>query len=341
MEFHAAGIKIMADEIVPMENSNCDEIDFRILRELDLNARISYMDISRKSGISPYTVNRRLESLEKRGVIRGYTCVTDLFRLGYMCYRMYFRLQHVNNTTEKEIMDYLVSSKLTTWCAYASGMYDMTAFLRFDKHMRAAEFWDDFMAKYRPYIKGNAIVPYCGDVRCCLPFLNSIGKSWDLVDGQERARINKTDSMILQMLVSNSRSPLEVIGNAVGLHPASVSYRIEKMIGKKVLKAFKPVVDMEVLGYRLFKVDFSLSSLQNKKKIEDSVVGKPGVSHILKTLGWADLELQVYAKSSKELSCLLHGIRDEFCNDVQDYDFFEYPAVAKDSNAGVLSDFAV
>ena len=65
---------------------------------------------------------------------------------------------------------------------------------------------------------------------------------------------------------------------------------------------------------------------------------KPAVSNIIRTIGWADLELQVYAKSSKELHEVLHEIRDEFTEDIQDYDFFEYSKKMKDSWIDILLD---
>lgn len=51
-----------------------DEVDVRILSRLRDNARLSNVDIARDLGISEATVRRRIQSLEDKGIIQGYSC---------------------------------------------------------------------------------------------------------------------------------------------------------------------------------------------------------------------------------------------------------------------------
>ncbi|HLE53757.1 MAG TPA: Lrp/AsnC family transcriptional regulator [Thermoplasmata archaeon] len=51
-----------------------DEVDVRILSRLRENARLSNVDIARDLGISEATVRRRIQSLEDKGIIQGYSC---------------------------------------------------------------------------------------------------------------------------------------------------------------------------------------------------------------------------------------------------------------------------
>jgi len=315
-----------------------DEMDLRILAELDANARSSVTEIVKNTGTSAYKVKRRIKEFEESGVIRGYTCIPDLFRLGYQCYRIYFRLQHAGSSTEKEMMDHLCQSQLTSWCGLMSGRFDMAAFVWFDAHRRAVSLWEGFMQQYRPYVREAALVPFCGDTQMCLPFTNGLRKNRIVNTGRESISTNQKDREILAILSKNSRASLESIGKAVGLQPASASYRISKLIERKIITSFRADIDYESLGYRLYKVDLSLSSLGRKKDIEDYIFTKPAVSHILRTIGWADLEIQVYAQSSKELTGVLREMQYEFTEDIQGYDFFEYSKKMKDSWIGILLD---
>jgi len=52
--------------------SNLDEVDLKIIQALLKNARADFKDIAALVGVSDRTVARRIERLEKRGVIRGY-----------------------------------------------------------------------------------------------------------------------------------------------------------------------------------------------------------------------------------------------------------------------------
>ncbi len=60
-----------------------DEKDKRILAELAKNARLPVIQISKVVGVSDVAVKKRLEKLEKEGVIRGYHVVVNPAKIGY------------------------------------------------------------------------------------------------------------------------------------------------------------------------------------------------------------------------------------------------------------------
>ena len=60
-----------------------DDKDLRILEMLEKNARVSNIEIARALGISEGTVRKRIEKLEREGVIRRYTIEIDPKKLGY------------------------------------------------------------------------------------------------------------------------------------------------------------------------------------------------------------------------------------------------------------------
>jgi DNA-binding Lrp family transcriptional regulator len=60
-----------------------EEKDVRILRELIADARLSFREIARRTGLSVVTVAARIRELEKQGVIQGYTAILNPQKLGY------------------------------------------------------------------------------------------------------------------------------------------------------------------------------------------------------------------------------------------------------------------
>lgn len=54
-----------------------DNTDRRILKIIRDNARLSYSEIGKAAGISRVAVKKRMDAMEKSGVIRGYCTVTD------------------------------------------------------------------------------------------------------------------------------------------------------------------------------------------------------------------------------------------------------------------------
>lgn len=60
-----------------------DEIDFKILRLLQEDSRLSFNKVASKLGISAGTAYNRIKSLEVKGVLKGYTILVDPVKLGY------------------------------------------------------------------------------------------------------------------------------------------------------------------------------------------------------------------------------------------------------------------
>ncbi len=54
-----------------------DRTNERILQGLETNARISNIDLAAKVGLSPSACLRRVQELERSGVIRGYRAIID------------------------------------------------------------------------------------------------------------------------------------------------------------------------------------------------------------------------------------------------------------------------
>ena len=54
-----------------------DKINQQILHELIRNGRISNLELADRVGLSPSACLRRVQDLERRGVIRGYRAVVD------------------------------------------------------------------------------------------------------------------------------------------------------------------------------------------------------------------------------------------------------------------------
>ena len=60
-----------------------DDVDLRILSLLQEDCRLSFNKIANKLGISVGTAFNHIKSLEKKGIIKGYTAIVDSDKLGY------------------------------------------------------------------------------------------------------------------------------------------------------------------------------------------------------------------------------------------------------------------
>ncbi len=79
-----------------------DEIDERILQALRRDGRITNLDLAEKVGLSPSACLRRVQALERDGVIAGYRAVTDRAKLGvgFVAYLTVGLSQHTKEAQE-------------------------------------------------------------------------------------------------------------------------------------------------------------------------------------------------------------------------------------------------
>jgi Lrp/AsnC family leucine-responsive transcriptional regulator len=63
-------------------SESLDDTGWRILRELQQNARISYSELGRRVGLTPPAVAERVRRMEEAGIVRGYRVELDLEKVG-------------------------------------------------------------------------------------------------------------------------------------------------------------------------------------------------------------------------------------------------------------------
>lgn len=69
-------------EVHTLDHGFIDDIGWKILHELQRNARLSYSELGRRVGLTPPAVADRLRRMEEAGIVRGYTVDVDPAKLG-------------------------------------------------------------------------------------------------------------------------------------------------------------------------------------------------------------------------------------------------------------------
>jgi Lrp/AsnC family leucine-responsive transcriptional regulator len=72
-----------AKQLNPETLDIVDAVGWRILAELQENARMSFTELGRRVGLTPPAVAERVRRLEEAGIISGYRVELDVARLGY------------------------------------------------------------------------------------------------------------------------------------------------------------------------------------------------------------------------------------------------------------------
>jgi Lrp/AsnC family transcriptional regulator, leucine-responsive regulatory protein len=75
--------KVRTRDAVAFEAKLLDEVNLRILQELQENGRLGMAELARRVSMSPPAVAERVQRLERAGVIAGYRAEIDPRALGY------------------------------------------------------------------------------------------------------------------------------------------------------------------------------------------------------------------------------------------------------------------
>lgn len=98
-----------------------DVIDERILRELVRDGRVTNAELAQRIALSPSACLRRVQELERLGVIKGYRAVLDPFKLG-MGFVAYVAIGLSRHTLDEQ----LVFERAMANCAVVRECHNVT-----------------------------------------------------------------------------------------------------------------------------------------------------------------------------------------------------------------------
>jgi DNA-binding Lrp family transcriptional regulator len=88
----------------PILTSRLDAIDWKILKELQDDGRITNVELARRVGISAPPCLRRVRALEEAGFIKGYRALLDEKQLGYEV--TVFAMVHLTSQAETDLNEF-------------------------------------------------------------------------------------------------------------------------------------------------------------------------------------------------------------------------------------------
>jgi DNA-binding Lrp family transcriptional regulator len=88
-----------------------DDIDWKILRELQADGALTNVELARRVGLTPPPCLRRVHALQEAGFIQGYRAMLDAGRLGYSV--ICFAFVHLASQAEGDLAAF--QTKIAGW----------------------------------------------------------------------------------------------------------------------------------------------------------------------------------------------------------------------------------
>ncbi len=284
-----------------------DKKDLKILAELERDARQSYGEIAKKTGLSKEVVLYRVRNLERSKVIRGYITEINMYRLGYRAYPVLLKFSEMAPEKEKEMTAYLRKSGVLGWAARCEGTWDMNLVIVAKNATRVADFFNDFEAGY-----GDCIIDKAFMHTVSLNyFKRSFGNSGlesekreriTTEEGVEEAEISAKEEKLLGLMAGNARKSTTELCRAVGASPPTVMAMIKRLKKAGIIQGYRVFTDFGARGYEFRKMWLCMKNMTKEDwRTFYSFLGiNPQVLWATRTIGYYDFSIELEAPSAKE-----------------------------------------
>jgi Lrp/AsnC family leucine-responsive transcriptional regulator len=133
--------------------------------------------------------------------------------------------------------------------------------------------------------------------------------------------LDKKDWQILELLCENSRLSHNQIAKRVALSKNAATYRIKRLIQKKIISGFFTVIDHHLFGLDFYEVLIKLNA--NKQETQEFIEFIQKNNQVLvldKLSGEWNFVLEFVCKSSSELSSFISELKGKFSNILDVYE---------------------
>ena len=303
-----------------------DKKDRDLLYLLDVDGRLTYSQLAKRTKMSKQLVKYRIERLEKEGFIKGYFPMIDTSKLGYTTFRLYLKFRNITPTRKEEIIEYLKKQKSIWAVVLISGKWDIALGISVKDIYGYYEVWEEILKKHLPNIIDYKVSIYSPIYHYSKAYLveKEDYSKIRILGGNEKTSFDELDINILKKLSKNARISLVDISNELKQSAELISFRIRQLEKKGVIQGYRAMINVEKLGYEFYKAEIRLSSYENINQILSFCHRHPNIYQTDKTIGGETIEIEFHVKSLKEMLAIIGELEKYFPKTI---DWFDYITV--------------
>ena len=299
-----------------------DNVDMKILAELDLDARQPITKIAKKLRISKEVAGYRIRKMEREAYIKGYYTVLNPSLLGITYYRILLKFYSLDIRTEKEILTFLTDHRYVGWIASCFGKYDLIGVIEVENAYQFDQFLYEFLIKYGKYIVEKEITIFSASFAFNKKFLTDNYKTevLEYIHQPKKIKVDKMDLKIIKNLSTNARKTLVEIAKDLSLTPKAISDRIKKLENSGVLQGYRTSIDFSKLGYLHTHTLIKLENIETRKKLMNFFREHKSTLYGAFQIGAYDISIESVVRNLDELNSFIHEMRNLFIKDIKNYD---------------------
>jgi DNA-binding Lrp family transcriptional regulator len=313
------------------------KIDQILLYELGKDARAPLNAIARRHSVSKDTLANHQRKLEQAGIIKRYITRLNMTALGYTFLTFLAKSDGLNPKLGDLVASSLGSIKQCGWVGMLSGPWDIYGGFWVRDFQEALEVKEKVMESVGEHLLKTE---YCMSMR--RTFYNNMGflkdpfslpksKSVSVSDPKLiPLRPDDDDISILQVLENDARASYVRIGEATGLHPSKVQFRLKQMLREGIILNFRTIFDERKLGLAFSAVTlrFKNYNAHVSRKLEEICDSDPYVGYLGRIVGPFDAWVEFHIPEGKMLE-IGNRIKTHLANDLLSIEHVNYQELRK------------
>jgi len=300
-----------------------DEIDRKILIQLDKNVRVSNTQIAKAVRASKDVVSYRIARLQEAGILTGFFALTASSKLNRHFYKLLLKFQSIGTEHEKELLGWLNKNEHVVWTGSSDGNWNLIITLSVENIKQLTDLLDSLYAKYGRYMSKKELLSVKSVAMYNEKYLYPKGQfayEHYLDFTAKPEQIDKKDLILLKSVADNSRSSIVTLAKAINLTPEATAKRLKSLLKKGFIVGYKPRISFTKLGYEYFHVFISARTPSAVKEIIDYYKSHPDCVAILEELGYYDMHLEFVIKTTQQFRDILKDLRDRFGDKIHEYE---------------------
>lgn len=310
-----------------------DLIDKKLLLALDKNARQPLSRIAKELRINRNVALYRMNRLKQEGVVKGSFVELNNTALGYINFRMFFKLGNYGKTEYASFMDFLSKYKNLMWLSKVVGKWDVDLVYLAQTVAEFEEFRAELFTKYNALIEDSRIDILTNIIHYPKDYLlNSGNKTRDFTQLKVGAtkEWDELDFKLLVELTKDAMLNVLELGKRLGVSVKTIVRRMKTLEKKGIILGYRLFIDIQKAGYEYYKLHLSLRNYlkADKEKLQVWLARKNTVVYIDHYINGEDFEIELHLRNDEEYVRFWNALAEEFGTIIKEHYFFKFQEVS-------------
>ncbi len=303
-------------------------MDRKLIYELDKNSRAPYSVLAKATRTKQETVRYRVAQLVKTGAIQKFLTIINTKKLGFSYYKLFIKLQNINETKKNKILAFLKENTKIAWVAELDGNFDISCIIAIQNQQELELLINDLYGYFGNMImKKEVVINLQAEFFPRDYLINAERKiqSAPIYKAiQEFRMLDTTDKAICSFLAENARMSAVDIGKQLHLSPDTIIQRVKRLQKEEIISGFTLVLNNEILHQLHYKIALYLTSVDQRQIMTmlSFIRNNKRVISIVKVLGEWDYEIDIEVEHPQQLKEIIMNITNQFSEMIRDYTLF-------------------